>query len=62
VYSAFLLWLLAELFEQLAECGDPPVPKMVFLFDEAHMLFDGAPKPLLDKIEQVVRLIRSAIA
>jgi DNA helicase HerA-like ATPase len=59
VYSAFLLWLLAELFEQLPECGDPPVPEMVLFFDEAHMLFDGAPKPLLDKIEQVVRLIRS---
>ena len=59
VYSAFLLWLLAELFEQLPECGDPPVPKMVLFFDEAHMLFNRAPKPLLDKIEQVVRLIRS---
>lgn len=59
VYGAFLLWLLAELFEQLPECGDPPAPKMVLFFDEAHILFDGAPKPLLDKIEQVVRLIRS---
>ncbi len=59
VYSAFLLWLLAELFEQLPECGDPPMPKLVLFFDEAHLLFDGAPKPLLDKIEQVVRLIRS---
>ncbi len=59
VYGAFLLWLLAELFEQLPECGDPPVPKLVLFFDEAHLLFDGAPKPLLDKIEQVVRLIRS---
>jgi DNA helicase HerA-like ATPase len=59
VYGAFLLWLLAELFEQLPECGDPPVPKMVLFFDEAHMLFEGASKPLLDKIEQVVRLIRS---
>ena len=59
VYGAFLLWLLAELFEQLPESGDPPVPKMVLFFDEAHMLFDGASKPLLDKIEQVVRLIRS---
>ena len=59
VYGAFLLWLLAELFEQLPECGDPPAPKLVLFFDEAHLLFDGAPKPLLDKIEQVVRLIRS---
>ncbi len=59
VYGAFLLWLLAELFEQLPECGDPPAPNMVLFFDEAHMLFDGASKPLLDKIEQVVRLIRS---
>ncbi len=59
VYSAFLLWLLSELFEQLPECGDPPTPKLVLFFDEAHLLFDRAPKPLLDKIEQVVRLIRS---
>lgn len=59
VYGAFLLWLLAELFEQLPECGDPPAPKLVLFFDEAHLLFDGAPKALLDKIEQVVRLIRS---
>ncbi len=59
VYSAFLLWLLAELFEQLPECGDQATPKMVLFFDEAHMLFDRAPKSLLDKIEQVVRLIRS---
>ena len=59
LYGAFLLWLLAELFEQLPECGDPPAPKMVLFFDEAHLLFDGAAKPLLDKIEQVVRLIRS---
>ncbi len=59
LYSAFLLWLLAELFEQLPEAGDPPVPKLVLFFDEAHLLFSGAPKPLLDKIEQVVRLIRS---
>lgn len=59
LYGAFLLWLLAELFEQLPECGDSPVPKMVLFFDEAHLLFDGAAKPLLDKIEQVVRLIRS---
>lgn len=59
LYGAFLLWLLAELFEQLPECGDPPAPKLVLFFDEAHLLFDGAAKPLLDKIEQVVRLIRS---
>jgi uncharacterized protein len=59
VYGAFLLWLMAELFERLPECGDPPAPKLVLFFDEAHLLFDGATKPLLDKIEQVVRLIRS---
>jgi len=59
LYSTFLLWLLAELFEQLPEVGDPEQPKLVFFFDEAHLLFDDAPKALLDKIEQVVRLIRS---
>ncbi len=59
VYAAFLLWLLAELFEQLPEVGDPPVPKLALFFDEAHLLFSGAPRPLLQKIEQVVRLIRS---
>lgn len=59
VYAAFLLWLLAELFEQLPEAGDPPAPRLVLFFDEAHLLFSGAPKPLLEKIEQVVRLIRS---
>ena len=59
LYSTFLLWLLAELFEQLPEVGDPDKPKLVFFFDEAHLLFDGAPKALIDKIEQVVRLIRS---
>jgi DNA helicase HerA-like ATPase len=59
VYAAFLLWLLAELFEQLPEVGDLPAPKLVLFFDEAHLLFNGAPKPLLEKIEQVVRLIRS---
>jgi hypothetical protein len=59
LYSAFLLWLLAELFEQLPEIGDPEKPKLVLFFDEAHLIFDGAPKVLLDKIEQVVRLIRS---
>jgi DNA helicase HerA-like ATPase len=59
LYSTFLLWLLAELFEQLPEIGDPDKPRLVFFFDEAHLLFDGAPKALVDKIEQVVRLIRS---
>ena len=59
LYAAFLLWMLAELFEQLPEVGDPDKPKLVFFFDEAHLLFDDAPKALLDKIEQVVRLIRS---
>ena len=59
LYSSFLLWLLAELFEQLPEVGDPEKPKLVFFFDEAHLLFDEAPKALLDKVEQVVRLIRS---
>jgi DNA helicase HerA-like ATPase len=59
LYSTFLLWLLAELFEVLPEVGDPPRPRLVFFFDEAHLLFDDAPKALLDKIEQVVRLIRS---
>ena len=59
VYTAFLLWLLAELFEQLPEVGDIEVPKLILFFDEAHLLFKGASKPLLEKIEQVVRLIRS---
>lgn len=59
VYSSFLLWLLAELFEQLPEVGDPEKPKLVFFFDEAHLLFDEAPKALVEKVEQVVRLIRS---
>ena len=59
LYSTFLLWLLSELFERLPEVGDPDKPKLVFFFDEAHLLFDDAPKALLDKIEQVVRLIRS---
>ncbi|HEX9183919.1 MAG TPA: helicase HerA-like domain-containing protein, partial [Burkholderiales bacterium] len=59
LYATFLLWMLAELFEQLPEVGDPEKPKLVFFFDEAHLLFDEAPKALLDKIEQVVRLIRS---
>jgi DNA helicase HerA-like ATPase len=59
LYGTFLLWMLAELFEHLPEVGDPDKPKLVFFFDEAHLLFDDAPKALLDKIEQVVRLIRS---
>ncbi|MGE4442879.1 MAG: helicase HerA-like domain-containing protein [Desulfomicrobium sp.] len=59
IYATFLLWLLAELFEQLPEVGNPDKPAMVFFFDEAHLLFDNAPKALVDKIEQVVRLIRS---
>ncbi len=59
LYSTFLLWLLAELFEQLPEVGDLDKPKLVFFFDEAHLLFDNAPKVLMDKIELVVRLIRS---
>ena len=59
LYATFLLWMLSELFEELPEVGDPPQPKLVFFFDEAHLLFTDAPKALLDKIEQVVRLIRS---
>ena len=59
LYATFLLWMLAELFEQLPEVGDPEKPKLVFFFDEAHLLFDDAPKILVEKIEQVVRLIRS---
>src|SRR6185436_2437697 len=59
LYGTFLLWMLAELFEQLPEIGDAEKPKLVFFFDEAHLLFNEAPKALLDKIEQVVRLIRS---
>ena len=59
LYATFLLWLLAELFENLPEVGDRDKPKLVFFFDEAHLLFDDAPKALLEKIEQVVRLIRS---
>jgi len=59
LYSTFLLWLLSELFEELPEVGDPDKPKLVFFFDEAHLLFDGAPRALLDKIEQVAKLIRS---
>ena len=59
IYATFLLWMLSELFEELPEVGDPPKPKLVFFFDEAHLLFNDAPKALMDKIEQVVRLIRS---
>ena len=59
LYSTFLLWLLSELYSTLPEVGDQPLPRLVFFFDEAHMLFDGTSKALLDKIEQVIRLIRS---
>ncbi|MEL7542196.1 MAG: helicase HerA-like domain-containing protein [Pseudomonadota bacterium] len=59
LYATFLLWLLSELFEELPEVGDPRKPKLVFFFDEAHLLFNEAPKALLEKVEQVVRLIRS---
>ena len=59
LYAAFLLWLLSELFEQLPEVGDPDRPRLVFFFDEAHLLFDDAPDALREKVEQVVRLIRS---
>ena len=59
LYSTFLLWLLSELFEQLPEAGDLEKPKLVFFFDEAHLLFTDAPTALIDKVEQVVRLIRS---
>jgi len=59
LYATFLLWLLSDLFETLPEVGDPDKPKLVFFFDEAHLLFNEAPKALLEKVEQVVRLIRS---
>ena len=59
LYATLLLWLLAELFKKLPEVGDPPKPTCIFFFDEAHLLFDDAPKVLLEKIEQVVRLVRS---
>jgi hypothetical protein len=59
LYATFLLWMLSELFEALPEVGDPEKPKLVFFFDEAHLLFDDAPRILVEKIEQVVRLIRS---
>ncbi|WP_245455540.1 helicase HerA-like C-terminal domain-containing protein [Mesorhizobium sp. M4B.F.Ca.ET.058.02.1.1] len=59
LYATFLLWLMSELFEELPEVGDPERPKLVFFFDEAHLLFEDAPKVLIDRVEQVVRLIRS---
>ena len=59
LYATFLLWLLSELFEELPEVGDPEKPRLVFFFDEAHLLFDDVPGALIDKVEQVVRLIRS---
>jgi len=59
LYATFLLWLMSELFEELPEVGDPDKPTLVFFFDEAHLLFDDAPKALVDKVEQVARLIRS---
>lgn len=59
LYATFLLWLLSELFEEMPEVGNPDKPKLVFFFDEAHLLFDEAPKALLDKVEQVVKLVRS---
>jgi DNA helicase HerA-like ATPase len=59
LYATFLLWLLSELFEELPEVGDPDKPRLVFFFDEAHLLFDDAPKILVDRVEQVVKLIRS---
>ena len=59
MYSTFMLWMLSEIYERLPEVGDLPLPKMVFFFDEAHLLFNGCPKVLLEKIDQLVRLIRS---
>jgi DNA helicase HerA-like ATPase len=59
LYATFLLWMLSELFEQLPEIGDPDKPKLVFFFDEAHLLFKEAPKALIERIELVVRLVRS---
>jgi DNA helicase HerA-like ATPase len=59
LYATFLLWMLSELFEELPEVGDPDKPRLVFFFDEAHLLFDDAPKALIDKVEQVVKLVRS---
>ena len=59
LYATFLLWMLTKLWQSLPEVGDQPKPKLVFFFDEAHLLFDDAPKPLLDRIEQIARLVRS---
>ena len=59
LYATFLLWLLSELFEELPEVGNPDKPKLVFFFDEAHLLFDGAPKALIHKVGQVARLAQS---
>src|SRR6201988_1008230 len=59
LYATFLLWLMSELFEELPQVGDPEKPRLAFFFDEAHLLFRDAPKALLEKVEQVVRLIRS---
>ena len=59
LYATFLLWLMSELFEELPEVGDPERPRLVFFFDEAHLLFNEAPKALIERVEQVVRLIRS---
>ncbi|MBZ4281198.1 DUF853 domain-containing protein, partial [Mycobacterium tuberculosis] len=59
LYAASLLWMLSELYERLPEAGDLDKPKLVFFFDEAHLLFNDAPQVLLDKLEQVIRLIRS---
>lgn len=59
LYATFLLWLLSQLFEELPEVGDAPLPKLVFFFDEAHLLFNGAPRALVEKVERVARLIRS---
>src|SRR5919201_1161402 len=59
LYATLLLWMLGELFERLPEVGDPEKPRLVFFFDEAHLLFDDAPRALLDRVEQVVRLVRS---
>jgi len=59
LYATFMLWFLSQLFEELPEVGNPDKPKLVFFFDEAHLLFNGAPRALVEKVEQVVRLIRS---
>jgi len=59
LYATFMLWFLSDLFEELPEVGNPEKPKLVFFFDEAHLLFNGAPRALIEKVEQVARLIRS---